>query len=373
MKSIGHIVLLAVLVFSCQPLQEEKRSDQNLYADRFSINEFNKFDILTIYDPWQRSSGSEINYILSDNLANIPDSIPDLPFIKIPVEKVVVFSTTHIGFISSLGHVESIKGVSGLKYVCDTILRKGIENNQIFEIGFAPNIDYERILSLKPDLVFLYGLESSITGIMSRLQSSGIPVVLIAEYLEDHPLGKMEWIKVFGKLYGEEYQASEIFENAKNEYEKYSMLADSAMEKPEVLTGLPWKDTWYISGGKSITARFIEDAGGEYLWKDNSSREFIPLSLEAVLAKAIQADIWINTGSARTLDEIEGRDLRFSNLEVYRRGLLYNNDALLQEDRGNPFWEKGVVEPHIILQDLINIFHPGAIETHDFVYYRKLE
>ena len=128
-----------------------------------------------------------------------------------------------------------------------------------------------------------------------------------------------------------------------------------------------------MSGGKSFTARLIEDAGGNYLLKDNASAEFIPLSLEAAISRSFEADIWINTGSASSIDEILGRDERFSHLNVLKKGELYNNDALQCENGGNAFWEKGVVEPHLILKDMIKIFHPELMESHDFVYYRKLE
>jgi iron complex transport system substrate-binding protein len=324
-------------------------------------------------DPWQKSQGQSMDYILKEKNQQVPDSLDNIPVIEIPVNKVVVFSTTHIGFISALEHQKSITGVSGSQYVCDSIVRQGIENKEVFDIGFSPNVNYERILSLSPDLVFLYGIESSVAGIASRLQSAGIPVILIAEYLENHPLGKLEWIKVFGKLYQEDFKADSIFNAAREEYEDLVNATGEITIKPKVLVGLPWKDTWYMSGGNSITSRYIKDAGGKYLWDENESTEFIPLSLEAAMMKAIEADVWINTGSARSLEEIANRDVRFQTLEVFQAGDLYNNDRLYYPTGGNDFWEKGVVEPHIILKDMIKIFHPGRNDSHDFVYYRKLE
>ncbi|MGC9341970.1 MAG: ABC transporter substrate-binding protein [Bacteroidales bacterium] len=373
MKSLFTLIFVILMFGSCDNGTTSRESVNNLYARRFEIKDYDNFSIARIIDPWQKSQGRKMEYILKEKNQKIPDSLDNIPVIELPVKRVVVFSTTHIGFISALGHQNTIMGVSGSQYVCDSLVRKGIENKEVYEIGFSPNVNYERILSLSPDLVFLYGIESSVAGIASRLQSTGIPVILIAEYLENNPLGKLEWIKVFGKIYQEELRADSIFNTAREEYEKLVSVTDEIDFKPKVLVGLPWKDTWYMSGGNSVTSRYITDAGGRYLWEDNKSTEFIPLSLEAAMMKAIEADVWINTGSARSLEEIANRDSRFQTLNVFQAGNLYNNDLLFYPTGGNDFWEKGVVEPHVILKDMIKIFHPERNDSHDFVYYRKLE
>ena len=372
-KIVSYLCIGIFISSSCKTPEGETIVTGNHYAHRFSIIDHDKYQRLKVINPWQGSGNEIFEYLLAEDLSLLPDSLSEIPAIKTPVSRVVVFSTTHIGFIRSLGYSTSITGVSGLSYVCDSIIRNRASSSMVYDIGYPPNVNYERIISLDPDVVFLYGIEANITGIAGRLQKAGIPVVLIAEYLEPHPLGKMEWIKVFGAFYHENLLARAIFEDARKEYEKYQKLADSVKNKPGVLVGLPWKDTWYMAGGASFTARFIRDAGGLYLWEENPSTEYIPLSLEAAMTKALEADIWINTGSAASLEEIMNRDTRFSDLEVFRKKKVFNNDALLCPEGGNQFWESGVTEPHIILKDLIKIFHPEIMEPHDFVYYRKLK
>ena len=139
------------------------------------------------------------------------------------------------------------------------------------------------------------------------------------------------------------------------------------------MLGLPWKDTWYMAGGRSFMAKLIEDAGGSYLWKENTSSEYIPLDLETVFLKAFKAERWLNTGTAGSLQEIAGRDERFENLPVFREKEVYNNDARISENGGNDYWESGVVHPDVILADMAEIFHPGLFPGHQFRYYRKLE
>ncbi len=368
-----YIVLFVLIILSCDTPPADEKNEENSYAKNFKIDDKGDYSVISVLNPWQGAENIKIQYVLSGNRESIPDSLASLPFIKTPVNDVIVFSTTHIGFLSALGESHGVTGVSGLDYTCDKVIRSNAELEKVYEVGNPPNVDYERIINMKPDLVFLYGLQSSVTGISSRLRKSGIPSILIAEYLEPHPLGKMEWIRLFGELYDKAELSENIFRKTVLNYQNAKRITDTLKEKPWVLVGLPWKDTWYMSGGKSFTARLIEDAGGNYVLNDNTSSEYIPLSLEAAISRSFDADIWINTGSARSINEILGRDERFSLLDVYRQRELYNNDAKLCGNGGNAFWEKGVVEPDIILKDMIKIFHPELMKAHDFVYYRKLE
>ena len=374
MKNHLFITTFLFLLVSCNRVPEERAETKfNTYAEKFRISDKNSYKFLTIYDPWQRAKGQEINYLLAEEPALVPDSMSNYKRIKIPVTRVAVFSTTHIGFIGALNETAGITGISGLPYICDSALIDRSKNKLVREIGFPPDVNYELLLEMKPDLVFLYGLDPGIAGIAARLEKSGIPVLLIAEYLEPHPLGKMEWIKVFGSVYGKEKLADSIFEAARVQYEQLSEIAGSQENRPSVFTGLPWKDTWYMAGGQSFTSQLIEDAGATYLWEEDTSTDFIPLSLESVLMKTLNADIWINTGTASGLRDIEARDSRFRQIKAFRTGAVYNNDALVSINGGNQFWEKGVVEPQIILKDMIKIFHPELLESHSLVFYRKME
>jgi len=345
----------------------------NIYAHGFSIEYHDSYRRISISDPWQGANSVNFEYLTAGESRFVPDSLRHLPFIKTPVNNVVVFSTTHIGFIDVLGKADRVVGVSGLEYVCNSVIRNRKNSGLVSSVGVAPEVNYEKILMLEPDLVLLYGLESSVTGIQSRLQNMNIPVILVSEYLELHPLGRLEWIRLFGTLFKEEERAEDYFERVVEQYDSLKTRAEMISEKPSVLVGLPWKDTWYVSGGKSFMANLIEDAGGNYLWKSDNSRDFIPLSMETVITKAMEAEIWINSGSATSLSEILARDKRYENLKALKNGQVYNNDLQKCTGEGNAFWETGVVEPHLILKDLIKIFNPDSMQSHDFVYYRKLE
>jgi iron complex transport system substrate-binding protein len=139
-----------------------------------------------------------------------------------------------------------------------------------------------------------------------------------------------------------------------------------------VLTGLPWRDSWFVPGGDSQLVTLISDAGGRYLFDTNSGRDNFPVSMETVFSKAVEADYWINTGTARSIRDIEKTDPRLAGLRPFLKGTVYNNNARTGEAGGNDFWESGIVNPHLVLKDLINILHPELIDSHQWVYYHKL-
>ena len=134
-------------------------------------------------------------------------------------------------------------------------------------------------------------------------------------------------------------------------------------ERPEVMTGLPWKDSWFVAGGRSFAARLIADAGGNYMWRDIQSSEAMPLDLESVFSRAVSADIWINPGVASSIED----------LPVLKKGSIYNNNARMSEGGGNDYWESATVRPDLILADLISVFHPELLRDHSMLYYKKLK
>ena len=374
-----HIIIIFLLIalccHACIPgTEKSSETDDRQFAEHFILKDYGEFKILQIINPWQKAYNIKFSYCLTDHPGNVPDSLLNLPVIKTPVERLVVFSTTHVGFLKALSTEGKIIGASGANYIFDPGLIKKYRAGSIAEIGYPPSVNFEKILELKPDLVFLYGLESSISNISQRIESAGINTILIADYLEQHPLGKMEWIKVFAALTGKSREADSLFNEKVANYTRCkAKIERSNLKNPTVLLGLPWKDTWYMAGGASYTARLIKDAGGNYLWANNKSDEYIPLSVEAVMAKAMNADFWINPGSIRSLEEIIERDSRYKVFEPFKNGNVFANDLQLNSTDANNFWEKGVVEPDLILMDLIKILHPELMNEHDFVYYRKLE
>ena len=188
------------------------------------------------------------------------------------------------------------------------------------------------------------------------------------------PLGKAEWIKLFGALYCKEEIADSIFRSVEKEYLTLkNYIKSHTVKKPSVMLGLPFRDTWYISPGNSYISAMISDAGGRYLWEETHSPISMPTSLEKVYIKSLDADYWLNIGTVRSKDEITAVDARLSDMKCFRQGNLFNNNNRTNSAGGNDYWESGCINPHVLLLDLASIFHPECFGTHKLFYYKKVK
>ena len=128
-----------------------------------------------------------------------------------------------------------------------------------------------------------------------------------------------------------------------------------------------------MPAGDSYVAKYLNDAGANYLWSDDNTSGSLPLSFEVVLERAANADYWLNfSQSWQSLQDLLNEDQRYTAFQAVKTGNLYNNDAQLNEYQGNDYWESGISNPDIVLSDLIKIFHPQILPKHQLVYYRKL-
>lgn len=374
------IFFLVFLLFSCHSAQKNDSGEKNQvstveieYAKGFSIEHYDNYRMLTIRNPWQGAKEIQYRYALV-NREQVPAAIPnDAKIIQTPLRKVICLSTSHIAFIDVLGEIQSIKGVSGTKFVNNEELSIKIKKNEIKDVGYENHLNYELIASINPDLVITYGVGSEVASYNHKLNDLGIETMIIPEYLETHPLGKLEWIKFIAELYDKEDKAKEYFQEVEKEYLRLVEMASSVDTQPKVLFGLPWKETWYVPGGNSFLAKMVNDAGGDYIWSESSSRESIPLDIEHVFLKAGDADAWLNTGTVKQINEILKIDNRFKDFTPFKKGQIYNNNLRENEWGGNDYWETGTVEPHIILKDMIKIFHPELLPNHALVYYRYID
>jgi iron complex transport system substrate-binding protein len=343
------------------------------YARGFKVDNFGEYKLIHVYNPWQNLEGKSITYLLYPSGASKPQSVSYDVAVPVPVHRVICTSTTHVAMIGALEETESIAGISGKQYISDSIVRSRIERGEIPDIGYEQSMNYEMILNIKPDVIFMYGVTGDVTAIISRFESLGIPVVLNAEYLENSPLARTEWIKFMSCFYDKLDKGMDFFRVQEEAYVQLKNMVADVTDKPTILSGLPWKNTWWVPGGRSFAAVLIRDAGGRYIWDDDTSGEALPLDIEAVYNKAGQADLWINSGSASTLEELINTDPRLQLFKPFRESQVYNNNARLNSSGGNDYWESGVIYPQIILRDLIHIFHPEILPKHKLVYYKKLE
>jgi iron complex transport system substrate-binding protein len=337
----------------------------------FEIVEEENFRILRVFDPWQGASDMTFEYILVDRDRDLPNPLPRGTLVRTPVKSVICLSTTHIAMLDFIGALGNINAVSGSRYIFNESVRQRMTEG-LPDIGYDMNLDYELILQLQPDIILAYGVGAESGSYVGRLQRLGINVILIGEYLEQSPLAQAEWVKFIAHFFNLQEHASERFLQVEAQYNQLKEITSNVSSRPGVLTGLPWRESWFVPGGSSLIAGLISDAGGEYIFKGNQGRENFPVDLETVFSRAGEAEYWINTGTALSLSDIEKTDRRLTGLHPFRNNSVYNNNARINEAGGNDFWESGIVNPHLVLGDLIRILHPELLGSHQLVYYHKL-
>ncbi|HUS86833.1 MAG TPA: ABC transporter substrate-binding protein [Bacteroidales bacterium] len=353
--------------------QIEHFGANNDYATLFDIEKRECATLLSVRNPWQGGAEVTHRYWLVPDSACMVQGKESAVVILTPVRKVVCLSTTHIAMIGQLGEASTIIGVSGTDYVINPLVRRRIEEGRVKEVGYDSNLNSELIASLDPDLVLVYGIGSESAGYISKLLEVNIPVVYISDYLEFHPLARAEWIKVFAALFDKGEVAESYFGKIADDYESIKThINENVQIRPRILTGLPYKDTWFVSPGNSYMSYLISDAGANYIWKDTRSELSMPMSLESVFMRALDSDIWINIGSVVSLNEIISIDNRFSDLPPVKMHKLYNNIALLNPLGGNDYWESGIIHPEILLKDLASIFHPDIFPEYEPLFYKKI-
>jgi iron complex transport system substrate-binding protein len=344
------------------------------YAKGFNLQISDSGKILTVTDPWQGAKGVNYQYLFVDSSKHSTSSNADnAEVFNTPLKRLICLSTTHIAYIDELKKTSAIVGVSGAAFVNSESLLARIRSGEVKDVGYDQNLNYELIVSLKPDAVLCYGVGVESVGYLLKLKELGIRLIFIGDYLEENPLGKAEWIKAFGTLFNANDIADSIFNNIVSEYQQATLLTKSIKSKPKVFLNLPYKDAWYFPGGSNYFVKLIEDAGGDYIFKDLEGSKSYTISFEKAIEASTNADVWLNPGAVYSLSDINQIDERLLTLTPCKEGRVYNNNLRSNPSGGNDFWESGVVHPDLILKDLIYIFHSDLLPNHKFYYYRKIE
>ena len=342
------------------------------YAKRFSITYFNSYKKITVNEPWSGSSDTLVYIVTGDD--TIPEAYKghdDIELIRQPIENIVCFSTTHLPFLELINEESRLIGFPTIDYIYSEKILNMAREGKIKDLGPSNEINFESLLELNPELVMAFTMGNELS-MLRKIQLSGIPMILNADYLEDHPLGRAEWIKFIAAFFDKDLEADSIFDEIEKSYLKTKAKMDRVDNRPGIFTGVVYGDAWFMPGGKHYGTRFFNDAGGHYLWSDNESENILQLSFESVYEKAGSADFWIGTATYNTLREIEQADIRYKEFKAFKTGNIYNYSARVREKGGNAYFELGYARPDIILKDLAKIFHPDEMKDHQFYFYKKL-
>jgi iron complex transport system substrate-binding protein len=362
-----------ILFVSCTPShhQEKSKTSPLKYAYGFSVKDSLGCKWVKVGYPFQGAT-SGYEYLLVQKGNEIPEHNKDVQVIAIPIESIVCTSTTHIPLLDYLNETDKLIGFPTTDYISSEKMRKRIDEGKVKELGIDKGMNIEKLFLLKPSMVMGYTMSSDL-GQLKKIKDLGIPIVINAEYLEKHPLGRAEWIKFMALFFNKEKEADSVFRYIEKEYLTTQSLAKNASIKPTVMSGVVYGDVWFMPGGKNYAARLLDDAGCNYLWNDTDSNGFLEVSFESVFAKAKGADLWIGVGSFKSLKEAESAEKRYALFKSFKDKNVFTYNTRVGAKGGSEFLELGYLRPDIILKDLVKIAHPDVLPGYEMYFYTKLE
>ncbi len=369
-RMLFHLHFVLLLFYAAGALALEQKPVRLEYARGFEVQNHSGCRLVTIRAGW-KESGRAFRYLLVPRGTVIPREYPPAQVIFVPVERVVSLSTTHLAYMDAAGMTDRLVGLSGFKYVNTPSVRRRIDAGELKEVGQFTNLNIETLIDLAPDLI-LASASGSIYDEHPKIMEAGLPVVLVIDHLEAHPLGRVEWIKFLSLFFDTTEHAGQLFKEIEARYTRIAKIAANAASRPMVITGAPFQGQWWVPGKNSFVARFVMDAGAELAFPAFSGSGSRPMAIEAVYEKALKAQIWLNVGNWQKIQEAKDADPRFSTIPALLSGQVYNNNKRLNQWGGNDFWESGVLRPDAILADLLAILHPDLMPDHELVYYQPL-
>ncbi len=382
MKRLHLVIGLFVLAITIVSCGGNGNSSVSTYADSIYLPEYasgfrilgaegSSSVIIESVNPWQGADSVVTRLFIARDGEEPPQGFEG-QVIEGDARRIVAMSSTHIAMLDVIGETARVVGVSGMDFISNDAVRSC--RDSIGDVGYDGNVNYELLLSLQPDIILLYGTNGA-SGMEPKLKELGIPYVYIGEYLENSALGKAEWIVAVAEIVGKRNEGIKAFSAIP---ERYNAIREKAADclkhtsRPKVMINLPYGDSWFMAPTGSYLVRLIEDAGGDYIYKKNNSNESRPIDLEEAFMLVSASDKWINVGQTRSLDELRKNYPKFAATKPVLSGEVYNTTGRVAANGANDYWERGVVEPDVVLRDMVMIFHPELADS-DLVYYEKLK
>lgn len=373
---LSLVLLLFTVITGCKEQTSSLKIESSThtpiaYAKGFTIETTDDLTLIKITNPWPEATQT-FTYALVKDDASVKKLKGQFDaVVKVPLERAVVTSTTHIPSLEMLGIEETLVGFPSLDYISSVKTRQLIQEGKIKEIGKNESINTEVLIELNPQVVIGYGIDGN-NPTFNTIEKIGTPVLYNADWTEKHPLGKAEWIKFFGALYGKEKEADSIFSNIESNYLTAQKAAQAATTRPTVLSGAMYKDVWYMPQGDSWAAKFIADANSKYLWADAKGTGSIALNLESVLEKGQTAQVWIGPGQFTSKEQMAEMHSVYKQFDAFKSDNIYSFTTKKGATGGVLYYELAPNRPDIVLKDIIKILHPDLLPEHKLFFFSKL-
>lgn len=280
--------------------------------------------------------------------------------VRTPLESNLVFTAPHCQLLTELGCQNAITGVCDKDYINIPDIKSRAQADAkvahpIMDCGSSMQPDIERIIALHPEALLISPFENS--GGYGKLDKLRIPVIETADYMETSPLGRAEWIKLYGLLLGSS-KADSLFSAIEKEYLQLKAEAAKLPLGLSILTERKTGNVWYVPGGKSTMGILLRDAHARYIFADDTHSGSLSMSPEQIIAKGNQVDVWAFKyfgGNALTKQDLLAEYQGYQALKAFQTGTVYETDTSCE-----PYFELTSFHPEILLREFIILSHPEA-------------
>ncbi len=360
---LASILLISVFLGSCTPHEKGSRNQvfgdtlELRYAKGFQVIQYEHYTSIVILDPANNEILQEIE-LADEKFSPSTLTLNDK-------SRLACLSTTHVSMLTALGSLNQLCAVAFGGRIQDEAVKSKIDAGTITDIGGEAEVDLELLTQSQPDVFFIYPYD---TGDLQKYQESGIPCIQVAEYLETHPLGRAEWLKLFGIVLGKEHLADSLFNAIEERYNEAKMTAALSSSIPSVFTGSNYHGMWYAPSGESFIAEFLRDASSVYVFDDSRGNDNLQIDMEEMIERAHHADFWgkvVFADSLESASSLAESDERLLGFKAFQEGNLFVCNA-----SSSDYFGRGVIEPDEILKDLIHIFHPSIYPNREGKYFQ---
>lgn len=280
--------------------------------------------------------------------------------VRTPLESNLVFTAPHCQLLTELGCQNAITGVCDKDYINIPDIKSRAQADAkvahpIMDCGSSMQPDIERIIALHPEALLISPFENN--GGYGKLDKLRIPIIETADYMETSPLGRAEWIKLYGLLLGSS-KADSLFSAIEKEYLQLKAEAAKLPLGLSILTERKTGNVWYVPGGKSTMGILLRDAHAKYIFADDQHSGSLSMSPEQIIAKGNQVDVWAFKyfgGNALTKQDLLAEYQGYQALKAFQTGTVYETDTSCE-----PYFELTSFHPEILLREFIILSHPEA-------------
>lgn len=304
---------------------EYEDSMELLYAEKFSVDYYTGgFSLVTV-------NGSERYLVVPEGKESPGDLAEDITVLYQPLDRIYLVASAVMDMFISMDSLDVIRftGTKAASWYLEEA-REAVETGDILYAGNYSAPDYEQILAEGCDLAIENTMVYHTPEVKEQLEKFGIPVMVDYSSYETEPLGRTEWVKLYGLLAGREEEAAEAFAG---QQEAFASIGDAEDTGKTVAF-------FYITSSGEVNVRkasdylpkMIELAGGHYVFsdlgaEDDTASSTVSLQMEEFYAAAREADYLIYNstidGELSSVEELFGKSELLENFKAVREGNVY--------------------------------------------------